>query len=179
MPGLRPLMRVDGSPFFADQQRYQIAVAYTTKIYHNDPVKIAAGTIIRGVAAGPILGVLQGVEYIDPNGIPCFDDWWPGLANCTDIRAVVVSSPDVIYEVQTSTAAGAIAAAYRGAMVDFALGTGSDFTHQSGAQVGAAGGKNFIVHDIPGYPNNDLGGTNILVHVVNIQSQLRPYELST
>lgn len=173
--GLRPIGKIDGSPWFADQERFPIASNYTTAIYQYDPVKRSSGTIIRGVAAQAIFGVLLGVEYTDPSGNKVFNEWWPGLTGCSDIRATVAFDPDLIYEAETASGAGNITQAYNGAKVDFALGTGNAVTGLSGATVGASGGAGFLVHRIPISPGNDLGSASRRVHVVSCLHELRPY----
>jgi hypothetical protein len=172
--GLRPVGRVDGTPYMADQERLPIAPTYTTAIFHNDPVKLSSGTLIRGVAGQSIYGILQGVQYTDPSGNLVFDDWWPGIANCTNIRAVVVNSPDIVLEAETAAAAGNIAQTYVGALVDFALGTGNTITGLSAATVGAAGGAGFKVLRVPDSPGNELGSPSRRVHVTPVLHELRP-----
>jgi hypothetical protein len=172
--GLRPVGRVDGTPYMADQERFPIAPTYTTAIFHHDPVKLSAGTLIRGVAAQAIFGVLQGVQYVDPSGNLVFDDWWPGLAGCTNIRATVINSPDAVFEVETAVAAGNIAQTYVGALVDFVLGSGVTATGLSAATVGAAGGVGFKVLRVPDSPGNELGSASRRVHVTPILHELRP-----
>jgi hypothetical protein len=172
--GLHPIGRLDGTPYFADQERYPIAVGYTTAIFHRDPVKLSSGTIIRGTAAQSIFGVLIGCEYTTAAGQKVFDDWWPGLTGCTNIRATIVSSPDVVFEAETTAGAGNITQAYVGALVDFALGTGNTFTGLSGAGVGASGGAGLKVLRVPDSPGNELGTTLRRVHVVPILHELRP-----
>jgi hypothetical protein len=172
--GLRPVGRVDGTPYMADQERFPIAVGYTTAIFHHDPVKLSAGTLIRGVAAQSIFGVLQGVQYTDPSGNLVFDDWWPGIAGCTNIRAVVVNSPDAVFEVETAVGAGNITQAYVGALVDFALGTGSTFSGLSAATVGTSGGAGLKVLRVPDSPGNELGSPSRRVHVTPVLHELRP-----
>lgn len=177
--GLRPVGRIDGSPWMADQRRFPIANEYSTKIYQYDPVALSSGNIVRGVAGQPIVGALVGVEYINGRGEKVFSNFWPGDVAATEIKATVAVSPDLLFETETTTGAGNITAAYRGAMVDFALGTGDDRLGTSGAQVGAAGGSGLMVYDVPDYPGNELGTTNRTVLVQIIKHQFRPYELST
>lgn len=177
--GIRPVGHISGSDWTSHQRRIPIATNYTTKVYQHDPVTLSSGNIVRGVAAAPILGVLMGVQYIDPNGKQTFKNWWPGLTGCTDIWATVTDDPNLIYEAETGVGVGNISNSYRGAQVDFALGTGDDRLGLSGAYVGGSGGKNFSVYDIPRSPGNELGTTKRRVHLMVLQHVLYDFELST
>jgi len=105
--GLRPV-RVNGSPFSNQQNRYRIAANYGTSIYQGDLVKVVTGGGIERVAAGGsglILGVFNGCTYTDPSsGKPVFSNYYPASTNASDIIAYVVDAPDTVFEVQANAA---------------------------------------------------------------------------
>ena len=105
--GLRPV-RVNGSPFSNQQNRYRIAANYGTSIYQGDLVKVVTGGGIERVAAsgsGLILGVFNCCTYTDPtSGKPVFSNYYPASTNASDIVAFVVDAPDTVFEVQANAA---------------------------------------------------------------------------
>ena len=93
--GLRPVRKLDGSPFINAQNRYRIASNYGTAIFQGDLV-IAKndGTIERHTAnnATPVLGVFNGVFYTDPTTQkPTFKNYYPGSIVASDIIANVIA----------------------------------------------------------------------------------------
>ena len=110
--GLRPVRKLDGSPFINAQNRYRIAANYGTPIYQGDLVKpVAGGGIERAVAntSDLVVGVFNGVFYTDPTTQkPTFKNYYPGTVNASDIVANVIDDPSVVYSVDSD---GAFAAA--------------------------------------------------------------------
>jgi len=110
--GLRPVRKLDGSPFINAQNRYRIAANYGTPIYQGDLVKpVAGGGIERAVAntSDLLVGVFNGVFYTDPTTQkPTFKNYYPGTVNASDIVANVIDDPNVVYSVDSD---GALAVA--------------------------------------------------------------------
>lgn len=111
---------------------YAIDAAYTTAIGHGDAVILNTnGTITVGTAAADIVGVLAGVEYIDPTGKPCVSPNWPGTAGCTNIVAYVYDDPDLEFEVQVGASGSGYVQAAIGDQADLVAGTPNSLTGQS------------------------------------------------
>ena len=134
--GLRPVRKLDGSPFINAQNRYRIASGYATAIYQGDLVKpVTGGGIERAVAntSDLVVGVFNGVFYTDPTTQkPTFKNHYPGGVAASDIVANVIDDPDVVYSID-SDGAFAVADIFK----NFAItnGTGSTLTGISQVQL--------------------------------------------
>jgi hypothetical protein len=110
--GLKPVRKLDGSPFINAQNRYRIAANYGTPIYQGDLVQpVAGGGIERAVAntSEMVVGVFNGVFYTDPTTQkPTWKNYYPGTVNASDIVATVIDDPNVVYKIDSD---GAFAAA--------------------------------------------------------------------
>jgi hypothetical protein len=110
--GLKPVRKLDGSPFINAQNRYRIAANYGTAIYQGDLVQpVTGGGIERAVAntSEMVLGVFNGVFYTDPTTQkPTWKNYYPGTVNASDIVATVIDDPNVVYSIDSD---GAFAAA--------------------------------------------------------------------
>ena len=121
--GLRPVRKLDGSPFINAQNRYRIAANYGTPIYQGDLViPVTGGGIQRAVAntSEMVVGVFNGVFYTDPTTQkPTWKNYYPGTVNASDIVATVIDDPNVVYSIDSD---GAFAAA--DIFKNFAITTG-------------------------------------------------------
>jgi len=106
--GLRPVRKLDGSPFINAQNRYRIASNYGTAIFQGDLVKpVAGGGIERAVAntSDLVVGVFNGVFYTDPTTQkPTFKNYYPGGIAAADIVANVIDDPNVVYSIDSDGA---------------------------------------------------------------------------
>src|SRR5210317_921454 len=106
--GLRPIRKLDGSPFINAQNRYRIAANYGTPIYQGDLVKpVTGGGIERAVAntSDLVVGVFNGVFYTDPTTQkPTWKNYYPGTVNASDITATVIDDPSVVYSIDSDGA---------------------------------------------------------------------------
>jgi len=106
--GLRPVRKLDGSPFINAQNRYRIAANYGTPIYQGDLVKpVTGGGIERAVAntSDLVVGVFNGVFYTDPTTQkPTWKNYYPGTVNASDIVATIIDDPDVVYSIDSDGA---------------------------------------------------------------------------
>ena len=106
--GLRPVRKLDGSPFINAQNRYRIAANYGTPIYQGDLVKpVTGGGIERAVAntSDLVVGVFNGVFYTDPTTQkPTFKNYYPGGVAASDIIANVIDDPNVVYSIDSDGA---------------------------------------------------------------------------
>jgi hypothetical protein len=134
--GLRPVRKLDGSPFINAQNRYRIAANYGTQIFQGDLVQpTAAGGIEKhtGGTSDAVVGVFNGVFYTDPTTQkPTWKNYYPGTVNASDIVATVIDDPEVVYSID-SDGAFAVADIFQNFSVTNT--TGSTLTGISTAQL--------------------------------------------
>lgn len=174
--GFRPVRRIDGSPYNGDVNEYRIAAA-TAAIYLGTPVKWHTdGTIISCAAGEPHVGILQGCRFNAPGVKIPFSPYWPATAAATDIVALVADDPNLIFEVETATAFGAVVdPTVRGKVADLvATSAGNAVTGQSGYQLGAAktGATEAVYHILRAHPNHVSGATLQIVEVIAVKHGL-------
>ena len=174
--GLRPVRKLDGSPFINAQNRYRIASNYGTAIFQGDLViAVNDGTIARHTAnnASPVIGVFNGVFYTDPTTQkPTFKNYYPGSIVASDIIANVIDDPNVVYKID-SDGAFAVADIFKNFSVTNVTGntqTGISKVQLDYSVSGTTG--TFVIQaiDISQDPDNDeAGGANgdILVRINN------------
>ncbi len=174
--GLRPVRKLDGSPFINAQNRYRIASNYGTAIFQGDLV-IAKndGTIERHTAgnAAAVIGVFNGVFYTDPTTQkPTFKNFYPGSIVASDIIANVIDDPNVVYKID-SDGAFAVADIFKNFSVTNVTGntkTGISKVQLDYSASGTTG--TFVIQaiDISQDPDNDEAGAangDILVRINN------------
>lgn len=153
---------------------YTIATTYATAIGKGDAVILNTdGTLNIGTATNDIIGIFDGVEYIDANGVPTKSPNWPAAGVGTSIVAWVWDDPSTEFRVQAD---GAIALTAVGAQADMVAGTVNTTTGLS-AQVlnstieaGGAQGQFTILELFPAV-NNAWGDTYTEVIVKIAQHQ--------
>lgn len=171
--GLRPVRKLDGSPFINAQNRYRIAANYGTAIYQGDLViPTAAGGIAKhtGGTSNDVVGVFNGVFYTDPTTQkPTWKNYYPGTVNASDIVATVIDDPEVVYSID-SDGAFAIADIFQNFSVTDT--TGNALTGISNAQLdySTKGTSSLLVLqaiDISQETGNDAAGLNadVLVRI--------------
>ena len=127
--GFRPCRHLSGGDANGTRQ-YPIATGYATALFPGDPVKaLTDGSIALAAAGDRILGIFIGVQYVDSNGSQQFGHW-PASTTATEIKANVVSDPNVTFEVQSG---GTPAVADTFLLADHVTGTGSAYTLNSAA----------------------------------------------
>ena len=103
--GMRPLRMVGQSDYNGGLGEFQIA-ASSTIVYHHDPVLISAAGYITVSAASSganYAGVLNGTFYTDPTtSKPTWSNYAPNVA--AEQEALLVSNPQVQYEIRTASA---------------------------------------------------------------------------
>lgn len=132
--GLVPSQYVNGVTYNGQPNPYLLASGYATSISTGDPVIFAAdGTIARGVAGGPWLGVFGGVKYIDANGNAQFSKNW--VANTVTkgalpAQALIYDDPWILFDIQAADSAAAtnyLVQANMGNNVNVVIGAGNTF----------------------------------------------------
>jgi hypothetical protein len=131
--GLRPISSISGGPWTDKTNTYNIytsangATTYATSLFTGDPViwNPANASTIPGYPTiarydfdvadidqniTPVLGVFMGCEYIDVNQKLIKSDFWPASTPVypgSKITALIMDDPDVVCEIQVSTATNA------------------------------------------------------------------------
>lgn len=105
--GFRPAFHNSGQ---MRSKVYTIASTYAANIFQGDPVKLVdAGTIQLATSDGTrtgtvdgiaMLGIFQGVEYVDALGKKTYSKFWPTGITATDIKAYVLDDPETLFEVE-------------------------------------------------------------------------------
>lgn len=140
--GLRPVKKLDGSAWTGQTTNYPIASGYATALFKGDPVTILAdGTLGIGAAGAAVVGVFWGVQYIpSTGGLPVNAPNWvasTATQNAATALAYVIDDPQLVFTVQENNGAGAagtaLALADVGLNANFAVGTGTAATGNSGA----------------------------------------------
>lgn len=137
--GLRAINRLDGMPYAGATRLFPIASGYNTNIFYGDIVSFASGTLTRTsgtVALTNPIGVFVGVTYTDPNlKYKVFRQFYPANTAASDIQAVVVDDPKVLFQIQGSAA---VVAANIGKNAGIVNTAGSTVTGNSAIALDAA-----------------------------------------
>ena len=158
--GFRPTSTSNGPMNFRLSVR-RIAASNTTAIYRGDPVSPdigpANGYIERATPGTTTLaGIFWGCEYLSVSQKrTVWSQYWPGADANGDVTAYVIDDPNSRFLVQTSGTSfqisgtlSAFGSSPVGQYAQFAVGTPSALTQQSGAylaSVGTAGTLPFII----------------------------------
>lgn len=116
--GLKPVGLIGGRSYAGSTRKIPIASGYGTGIFYGDVVQYKNdGTLIITTlqndtsAVAGVIGVFLGCSYTDPNtGQKTFRQNYPASTTASDIEAIVVDDPNVIFKavnVTGSTADGA------------------------------------------------------------------------
>ncbi len=116
--GLKPVGLIGGRSYAGSTRKIPIASGYGTGIFYGDVVQYKNdGTLIITTlqndtsAVAGVVGVFLGCSYTDPNtGQKTFRQNYPASTTASDIEAIVVDDPNVIFKavnVTGSTADGA------------------------------------------------------------------------
>ncbi len=141
--GFGVMGRQDGAAWSANQTEYYILYSQTHVIYTGDVVALEGDGYIDTLAPGTTapVGIFNGCEYISSSqGKLVFSPQFPGGDQITNgiVRAFVIDDPNATFFVQTGWAAGSPAPATQamvGSNCQYANGTGSTLTGQSGAYI--------------------------------------------
>lgn len=105
--GFKPYCYQNGTLWNGGEREYPIASGYATSLFEGDPVTVLAdGTIGICAPGSAMLGVFQGVTYIDTTGQPIFTNFWIGgtaTQSAFNATAKVIDDPNVWFDIQIST----------------------------------------------------------------------------
>lgn len=138
--GLKPVRHLTGGEIRSNS--YTIATGYTPAIYSGDPVLqhtdgsiiIAIGT--AGTPSPTCIGVFQGCSYTDATGKKVYSPYWPALTAATNIEALVIDDPDVIFAIQSGSTG--VAAGDIGQLASVTIAAGSAATGRSKTVLGTS-----------------------------------------
>ncbi len=160
------------------ESTYPVASGYATALFKGDPVTLLAdGTIGIGVAGSAIIGVFQGVKYVNASGIPVnAPNWVASTATFGAVaaQAMVTDDPMAVFTIQETDAAGAAGTPLTLADVNlnanFRIGTGVaalglSTTSLNNASEAATATLNLKILGLDPY-NNGLGG-NVVGNFAN------------
>jgi len=138
--GFRYVATRNGAAPSSEIEHRKIKSDNTTAIYKGDPVvSLSTGYITRATAGTTqIAGIFVGCKYNSSSlgGKLIESPYWPGSDALGDIDAKIVGADGAVFRVQTTN--GTIAQADVNANINFALGTPTTATGQSGASADVA-----------------------------------------
>lgn len=162
--GLRPVRTLSGTPFKIDE--FAILAADGTATFVGDLVKLSGtghtdGTpaVVQAAAGDAVVGVIVGFAP-DPTNLSTLYRTASTLRKC-----FVVTSTDVVYEVEEDSVGGALAVTDIGKCGDVAVGSGSTTTGFSGMTLDSsnvaavdAGGQLRVLRLVP-REDNEIGAS--------------------
>jgi len=125
--GLWPIRHLSGGTIRAEE--FTIISTLAENIFKGDLVNIAAsgGIEPNGATEVNAIGVFQGVHYKDSAGESKFSNYWPSGTVGTEIKAMVIADPWVVFGIQ-STTGGAPAVTNIGNCADIVANAGDTAT---------------------------------------------------
>ena len=187
--GLRPLSSISGGSWTEKVNEYYIyadaagTTTYGTSIFTGDPVilnpsvattLVGAPTIARYPIDNatvvneitPVLGVFVGCEYLSTvtgtNNL-IKSPYWPASATVVPgsrIKAFVIDDPDVVYNIQVSTATNVL----NNARFSTAAATSAFFTQNFAFGLGSGGGN--LIPNNPATGNTRTGQSGVYLNIV-------------
>lgn len=172
--GLRPTRTNSSAQVTEMTNQYYIADDYNTAINYGDPVTMLSdGTIGIGVAGSPCLGMFAGCKFQTaspgPSGLQYnFSPNWPAsqsIRTGTVCEAMVIDSPDVVFEIQESNGSGAagtpLALADRNLNINLYIPAGNALGYSqatiNNASENTTPGLNMKILDLAPIPGNVVG----------------------
>ncbi len=162
--GFRDYYAGSGGAGTFNQHVYKVASSNGTAIYRGDPVQpvvsSATGYITQGTASTTIIvGIFEGCHYLSTaQKRTVWLNYWPGSDATGDVTAYVFDDPNAQFVVMgnstTFNITGTLTTMTSGPQMQYAqyaIGTGSTSTQQSGAYLNALGTTvtyPFIVRDL-------------------------------
>jgi hypothetical protein len=164
--GLRPVGRLDGSPYTAGARVYSVPASDGTAIYVGDPVKlVGTGQIINGSPMTDVARANTGDTMVGVciGALPDTRDSTQSRAASTQRRILVADDPSLIFEVQQSNSGTAFSVNDIGLNCNINTSTaGSAITSLSGVVADNATGATTNTLDLKivgvlDAPDNDVG----------------------
>lgn len=170
--GFRPAYHPTG---LERAKKYTIASAYGTTLLKGQMVTLNTnGTITTAAAAADFLGIFVGVEYVDSNGKPNVQNYWPASTVATNIVAWVLDDPETVFEAQANGAVAQTAIGDQADVVNVSAGSTSTGLSTSGLNsslAGAAAQGQWKIVGFGGGVDNAVGDAFTIVQVKMARSQ--------
>lgn len=174
--GFRPVYHPTG---LDRAKKYAIASGYGTALYKGMMVTLNTnGTVVAAAAAADFLGVLAGVEFIDAQGKPNLQTFWPA-GQTTQAGAVATAwvwdDVDTVYEAQANGPVAQAAVGDQTDVVNVGSGNAATGTSTSGVSSTLAGAGSQGQWRIRGFglqQDNLPGDPFTIVQVTMARSQL-------
>lgn len=161
---------------------YRIADDYGTAIFSGDLVKLVAGGGIEVATAGDrVVGVFQGVRFVNDSGEQKFEKNWTASQSVQGSYAYaqVIDDPMVTFRAQAD---GAVTADDVGQLADMvSTHAGSAITGRSGQEVNSTTGTasaQLRILDKVDAPDNDWGA-NVELEVMIHEHEFNSYSQTT
>jgi hypothetical protein len=158
-------------------RRYTIAGSYGTVMYKGSMVTLNTnGTVTAAAAAADFLGILAGVEFVDANGKPNLQPYWPAsqaILAGTTAYAWVWDDPLMVFEAQANGAVAQTAVGDQTDVVNVSSGSAQTGLSTSGLNSSLAGAASQGQWAIRGFsldPNNAVGDAFTIVQVTMARS---------
>jgi hypothetical protein len=106
--GLQPHSYMNGTTWSGQVDVKPLASGYATSLFCGDPIVVGADGKIA-IATGVADGVFWGVSYRDSHNMPIWSPYWAANTvtyGAVDVEASVIIDPNVLYDIQVSTATG-------------------------------------------------------------------------
>ena len=167
--GMRPIQVAGAGYNTGGFEEFPIDVsAQTTNIWNGDVVALAnTGEAVREGStpsnSNPVLGVFVGCRYVDPDGVPTWNQKYVGNTSNTEAYAMVCTDPNMKFLIQSDTA---WATTQRGLGAVLTIANGSDTTGNSGNSLVITGGANDAALRIIGCPKNGENETSSTPNVI-------------
>ena len=170
--GLRPVFSFSGT---TRSMQSTLASGLATDIFQFSPIAInAAGVIVPAISglAGNIVGVFEGVEFTDQNGVRQLNQRWLASTIATDIVVYYSADPFQVYEIQGNAP---VTQTMIGNLADYTALTGNAITGLSDvaldvATVGTVARRLRIIGINPA-PDNVVGDAFTIVQVLIAEHQ--------
>ena len=178
--GMRPVRRLSGTDYQGDLSPYELlntqsAIGYGAPVtWHTD------GTVKTAAAGEDLIGVFCGCRWSggSAGALPFSPNWAGSDATKINPVALVADSPDLVFEIETSTNWGAVAAPvseWRGLACDiYVPGTSIDANGMSLIQLQEwyEDSTEGVLKTYRLSPKATVGGTNQIMEVIIVKHAL-------
>jgi hypothetical protein len=141
--GLKSSRRAGGAPNGKAINKYRTANGYATALFAGDPVALSAGTIVRAANGDQVIGVVESLNYNDATKRSVFSQYLPASTSSSGMiegdnrpLVLVVDDPDATFLIAAASAL-VVSAGQVGALGTVSIGTGNQYSSQSGAVLNA------------------------------------------
>lgn len=166
--GFKPARYVDGRPFNGAVSAYRLPSAYASNLFVGDVVKLlSTGYLAKAAAGDQFRGVVVGINWVQANGVPGTQRYWPANTvtnNGADAEVLVADDPGLVFEAVFTNSASVPAVADIGATFNLFDAGGSPASGLSGEGIdyttGSSGAAQFRFLSFVKRGDNDVASAN-------------------